>query len=738
MKNKITLVLALCLLLPACEVDDSKIYHYSDATWEWSIKDDEGGYDAVAKVSNDNGDTIEIQADVTCVTVDSTCTKEGSKTYIATITSSDGVTYTDTKVDMLALIDHSYTVEEGTEATFTHPGLTSKKYCSVCGYVLEEQQEIPQLKYSDYSFVVSFNKDNPVSELNVYPNNDSSSKSQSDVAYTYDNDGNLTKDGTGNVFFDLQFKEGYKLDRITIDGNYERITKDSSGIYGIYNISSDLTVNVISTQLEFPKVVTNLASNIDDTGIVSFEWDNLSPVTHTDVDVNCDGVVVLSKSVTSNAFEYCLEDNKNYQFTFTPVFSSGLKGKSEIVHHAYCPEAKDINFARMEITTENNVLPTYDQILPPSKSFGEGITNNDYVQSSIELYDSTGSLLFDSKSMLKDTSNDYSGSKIKIRGNTSAYATKKPYKIKLNKKVDLLNGLFERTVNVGYKNKEFLLLNQGQRLNYFVGREVGAIVGEEYEFAYSYVSLFVNGDYQGLYVLTDSVNEKTCNVSDSGYVIENDAYWWNEDLYFTTGISTKARWINFGYTFKYPDTDTFTTEDEVCTYIQNYLNSFEELLFEKDNECLNYIDVDSFAKWLLAHDILGAGDGAGTNMYYTKYDNGESLLKAGPLWDFDSSFINMNNRAQLTLFDFTHYKFLIEMDGYNQAFRLLFDSIKDTIVDSLETAFINDFYTAELDELIAIDNKAYGNNNPTASQSFTSIKNWLSQHIDWLEEHLDV
>ena len=50
----------------------------------------------------------------------------------------------------------------------------------------------------------------------------------------------------------------------------------------------------------------------------------------------------------------------------------------------------------------------------------------------------------------------------------------------------------------------------------------------------------------------------------------------------------------------------------------------------------NMIDVESFARWMLAHDILGNTDGAGSNIFITKYDNTEtSLIKMGPLWDFD-------------------------------------------------------------------------------------------------------
>lgn len=46
--------------------------------------------------------------------------------------------------------------------------------------------------------------------------------------------------------------------------------------------------------------------------------------------------------------------------------------------------------------------------------------------------------------------------------------------------------------------------------------------------------------------------------------------------------------------------------------------------------------VYTFAKWLLAHDILGTWDSCG--VYLTKKNSTDSLLKMGLLWDFDSTY----------------------------------------------------------------------------------------------------
>ncbi len=60
------------------------------------------------------------------------------------------------------------------------------------------------------------------------------------------------------------------------------------------------------------------------------------------------------------------------------------------------------------------------------------------------------------------------------------------------------------------------------------------------------------------------------------------------------------------------------------------------------------IDIPSFAKWLLAQDILGNKDGGGTNIFMTKYDmESDSKITMSTLWDFDSSFRTSNEWAQI-------------------------------------------------------------------------------------------
>lgn len=104
------------------------------------------------------------------------------------------------------------------------------------------------------------------------------------------------------------------------------------------------------------------------------------------------------------------------------------------------------------INTVNNEIPTFDEIACPSGCWGVGITNVTKVpgRMTIILRNDT---IYDSG----DYKDNESGMTIKVRGNTSAFKDeiRKPYKIKLQKKADLLC----RGDNK-YKDKNWALLKK--------------------------------------------------------------------------------------------------------------------------------------------------------------------------------------------------------------------------------------------------------------------------------------
>ena len=218
--------------------------------------------------------------------------------------------------------------------------------------------------------------------------------------------------------------------------------------------------------------------------------------------------------------------------------------------------------------------------------------------------------------------------KIRGRGNaTWNDYPKKPYKIKLYNKHSLF----------GFPaNKDWVLLAEycdKTLVRTAFMCEVSKAVGLDYTVNYQHVELILNGEYQGIYVLTDQV-EKANNrvdIEDDGFIIEDDNYYDKEPLYFTSSFGNK-------FTFKYPDADKRNIEldDDNYTFIKNFINNLENALLAIPMDCESYrkyIDVKSFAKWYIVNEVLGNWE---PNLYYVLPTRG-SKLKMLPVWDAEWS-----------------------------------------------------------------------------------------------------
>ena len=505
-----------------------------------------------------------------------------------------------------------------------------------------------------------------------------------------------------------------------------------------------------------------LRQSIDVPAITTVEVDVLSSVTY---EGNSDGVLTfrwnvapeyegqlfgmnVSVSNGSKTVEYQIFDHEGtwkfqavgnlvrYIFKFVPITHDGVAGNEVETTYFWFKETYTTEFPRVEVNTLNGELPTFTKTTPPEGCWGGGITDANYVQSIVSLYDENNTLLYTSMS------SGYEGAKVKVRGNTSAYGSKQPFKIKLKQSFDLLGGLIEREDSKDYKNREWLLLKGGEKANIAVGSEISELVGNSWTPQYSYVMLFFNGEYRGLYVLMESVDtaEARCNVSESGYIIEMDAYWWNEPLYFTTPLCINRP---EKFTFKYPDSDEITQSSAEYAYIKQYMTDFENVMFGNSKGDINdYIDMESFVKWQMTHDILASWDSGGSNMYITKYDNtSSSKIMAGPVWDYDSIYwsrekFKVDTFARIRYEQHYYSYFLAEYPEYLEIYRDRYDEIRDDVIPTIETTFAqfdNDTYR----RLQVLEKSRWGSAIEDPTTTCTSVTDWMAEHLDWMDENID-
>lgn len=384
----------------------------------------------------------------------------------------------------------------------------------------------------------------------------------------------------------------------------------------------------------------------------------------------------------------------------------------------------------IHIETENNEEPECEFAEAPEGCMGMTSINAKKVKCRIYIT-LKGDTLYDSGMFEKNQS----GATIKINGNTSAYFAipgNYPYKIKLQKKADLLNRNNER-----FDDKEWRLINDGYTLNTIIGLKISELLQFSWTPAYTPCNVFINGDYRGCYLLIESVKRnKDCRINvdkTSGYIVERDPYWWKENRFFTTNYFASSK--GYRWTWKYPDEDDVLPEQE--DYITQFINDTEQSIL--NGTYSNYIDIKSFAKWILAHDILGSKDSGGTNLYVTKYDDTpNSLLEMPVLWDFDSNFrmepgefSKCHNNAG----DFYFYNlFNNTNNSFTSKYKELWLQIKPTLLSTI-TQYILSITDSEYGR--ALESSRMLHYNRWGYTPYETIGELAQEAINWFNNHLD-
>ena len=383
----------------------------------------------------------------------------------------------------------------------------------------------------------------------------------------------------------------------------------------------------------------------------------------------------------------------------------------------------------MDIYTVNSEEPTCDYVTHPKGAMGESIANATKVPARMYMT-MLADTLYDSGEYEKDQS----GLTIRIRGNTSAYGVKKPYKLKLQKKKDLLL----RGDNDTYKDKDWLLMPLS--IYTITGLKVNELIGMPYTPRYRFVNVFINDNYRGIYMLMESIkrNEKCrIDVDEDGFIVELDAYWWNEEVYFPTIMHT-YNGKGYKYTFKYPDADD--VDEDIISHIQDKINEMEKSMAEGTYP--DVIDVETFAKWLLGHDILGTWDSGGSNRFFAKYDDGAfSKIFIPCMWDFDS-MAKMDYEWARIHQDDIYYKMLFQSTNteFTETYLDLWENLSHDIFTEINQYFDNITRTDEWDAVeksLLLDQKRWNYNDCTLAEDADNVCKWLNDRQKWMNETIN-
>ncbi|MCQ2603531.1 MAG: CotH kinase family protein [Spirochaetia bacterium] len=375
----------------------------------------------------------------------------------------------------------------------------------------------------------------------------------------------------------------------------------------------------------------------------------------------------------------------------------------------------------LNINTVDNVEPTAEYTKEKTKAWT--VENKIKVPGQVKILKAER-VLYDSGEYAKKQS----GMKIRIRGNSSAYGSKKPYKIKLEKDADLLECITGKST--GYKSKEWSLLWDANTLNTVTAFHIASKFDFDWIPKWTFVNVVMNNEYRGIYLLIEAVEAGTENkilVDKSGFCVEN---LWRSQF----EDKKKFRSSNY-YSFKYPEDKDL--DDERISAVKREIDEMKNSI--KQGTYDDILDVDSFTSFYLFHNIVGTKDRYGTNKYLVKYDNTEnSKIKIATVWDFDSTFNYITQTGEIkTNFyenDFINSKNPAFQKIYNEKMSLMTESVQNDVQD-----FFHSFDKALIDEINQsrkYDSVRWSKNYNTVQEDMNYISYWLAVRTDWLRSEV--
>ena len=299
----------------------------------------------------------------------------------------------------------------------------------------------------------------------------------------------------------------------------------------------------------------------------------------------------------------------------------------------------DNDVYRINITTETNELP---------------VDKENYVNGSLNITEQNTNIVKHEDMEIK----------IKLRGNSTFEADKKPFKIKFESKQALF-GL--------EKAKEWVLLanyydkaNVRNYLAYMTANKMGNL---GFQPSYIFVDVYFNGKYYGLFLLTEQmeVNPGRVDIEDnfsasgvSSFLIEADE---RAKLEYP-GYQGRCYVTSGGYDFalKGPDADDYVEACDLLFYnpdatpeeyeeaqevydqfekdtawLQSFMDDVSDAIYDLDyTRIQQLIDIDSFVDYYLVQEMFKNVDVGSTSQFYV-IDQGQETVKLtmGPVWDFD-------------------------------------------------------------------------------------------------------
>lgn len=324
---------------------------------------------------------------------------------------------------------------------------------------------------------------------------------------------------------------------------------------------------------------------------------------------------------------------------------------------------------------------------------------------------------------------------IRGRGNSSWYnAEKKSYRLKFEEKTSLLGRAKDKSWSLvaNYFDKT-LLRNE---LAFNMSRMSSLL----YTTATDYVEVYLNGSYEGVYVLCDHLKTGSHRV-DADYLMEIDVRAEEEDI--------KLNVAHLGQPVVVKDPDDISYDSGEYLYISQFMNSVDALLYSDifSSATIGYrtvIDVDSFVDWYLINEIAKNNDAVLYTSCYMNHSEG-GLLCMGPVWDFDIAFGNVNYNDNdkpegLWIAGASWYQRLLAdpyfLEKVKERFMFYYEK-KDELLKFIDdsAAYLKPYVDKNEERWHTMNQLLWANCEvfETYEEYVASLKNWLTLRLEWMK-----
>ena len=224
------------------------------------------------------------------------------------------------------------------------------------------------------------------------------------------------------------------------------------------------------------------------------------------------------------------------------------------------------------------------------------------------------------------------GLEIRGRGNSSWKGRKKPYKLRLAEKHAVLGMP---------KNRHWVLLTYNMAT--IAGMELGRMLDMAWNAHAQPVEVVLNGDYIGLYLLSENnrIHKNRVNIYKQpdnnddeatipyGWLVEVDNYYGKDQIQFREN----DQW-NINITYHSPDTLSARQRNWLLAEFKD-INAAIYAPDKAGSTWEDYLDVGAMARYFIVQEVMDNPDGFHGSFFLHK-DLGEGAKwVAGPLWDLN-------------------------------------------------------------------------------------------------------